>query len=156
LEGCGLLTFIPHVFESDKPEAEMLHAYPIKDGGCEPWERSVALAAHAAGFVCIAVGQQEWADQQARHLLPIPSHIANLAVIGIARLQYRPRTKMTAAWFAKSKERAEVWQPIYEQISVKCAAASPRSVATARPDFLQHKRRYKNIKEDIKGGIKGV
>jgi hypothetical protein len=133
LENCGLLTFIPHVFESDKPEAEMLHAYPIQDGGCEPWERSLALSAHAAGIICIPEGQQEWAVQQARHLLPVPSHIANLAVIGIARLRYRPRTRMTAAWFAKSKERAEQWQPIYEQIlSVKNVASPPRAVADDR------------------------
>jgi len=117
LEDCGLLEFIPHVFESDKPEAEMLHAYPVKDGACEPWERSVALAAHAAGVVCIAIGQQEWANQQARHLLPVPSHISNLAVIGIARLRYRPQTRMTAAWFAKSKESSDAWQPIYERIA---------------------------------------
>jgi hypothetical protein len=44
LEACGLLTFIPHVFESDKPEAEMLHAYPTKDAGCESWEHSVVRA----------------------------------------------------------------------------------------------------------------
>jgi hypothetical protein len=132
LEDCGLLTFIPHIFESDKPEAEMLHAYPIQDGGCEPWERSVALAAHAAGIVCISKGQQEWAVQLVRHLLPIPSHMSHLAVIGIARLRYRPRTRMTAAWFAKSKERAEVWQPIYEQISVKNADPPPRCIADDR------------------------
>ena len=72
---------------------------------------------HLAGVVCIAVGQQEWAVQQARHLLPVPSHIANLAVIGIARLRYRPQTRMTAAWFAKSKESSEAWQPIYEKIA---------------------------------------
>jgi hypothetical protein len=117
LEDCGLLEFIPHVFESEKPEAEMLHAYPVKDGACEPWERSVALAAHAAGVVCIAVGQKEWAVQQARHLLPVPSHIANLAVIGIARLRYRPQTRMTAAWFARSKASSEAWLPIYEKIA---------------------------------------
>ena len=117
LEDCGLLEFIPHVFESEKPEAEMLHAYPVKDGACEPWERSVALAAHAAGGVCIAVGQKEWAVQQARHLLPVPSHIANLAVIGIARLRYRPQTRMTAAWFARSKASSEAWLPIYQKIA---------------------------------------
>jgi hypothetical protein len=116
LEACGLLIFIPHVFESDKPEAEMLHAYPTKDGGCDPWERGVAIAAHAAGLVCLAAGEQEWTVQQARHLLPVPSHITNLAVIGIARLRYRPQTRMTAAWFARSKERSDAWKPIYEQI----------------------------------------
>jgi hypothetical protein len=134
LEACGLLTFIPHIFESDTPEAEMLHAYPIKDRGCEPWERSVAIAAHNAGIVCIPQGQQDWAIEQARHLLPVPSHITNLAVIGIARLRYRPRTKMTAAWFAKSKERAEEWLPIYESILQKNEAAPQKPANTNRPD----------------------
>jgi len=117
LENCGLIEFIPHVFESDGPEAEMLHAYPVKDGVCEPWERRVAIAAHAAGFICLTPGQRQWAIEQARHLLPAPSHITRLAVIGIARLRYRPQTRMTAAWFAKSKDRSEAWQPVYEMIA---------------------------------------
>ncbi len=116
LEGIGLLAFIPHVFESDKPEAEMLHAYPLTDGACEPWERRVAIAANAAGISCLTADRRQWAIQQAYHLMPVPSHITNLAVIGIARLRYRPRTRMTAAWFAKSKERSEAWQPLYEEI----------------------------------------
>jgi hypothetical protein len=114
LEDCGLIEYIPHVFESEKPEAEMMHAYPIKDGACEPWERSVAIAAHAAGIACMpptgVALSQDW------HLLPVPSHITNLAVIGIARLRYRPRTRMTAAWFAKSRERSAAYQAVYEAI----------------------------------------
>jgi hypothetical protein len=116
LKDCGLVDFIPHVFESDEPEAEMLHAYPIDDGACEPWELSAAIAAHAAGMACSTAGQREWAVQQARHLLLMSSHVAKLAVIGIARLRYRPRTRMTAAWFAKSKEQSETWRDVYERI----------------------------------------
>jgi hypothetical protein len=128
LRACGLVEFIPHVFESDKPEAEMLHAYPLKAGACEPWEHSVAIAANLAGMGCLTAGQREWAIQQARHLLPVPSHIINLAVLGVARLRYRPQTRMTAAWFAKSKERSEAWQPVYEEIARE-NAASDRIVA---------------------------
>jgi hypothetical protein len=92
----------------------------------------VAIAAHDAGIVCIAAGQREWAVQQARHLLPVPSHITNLAGIGVARLRYRPQTRMTAAWFAKSKERCEAWQPIYEQIAQReKEAADKRAVGPA-------------------------
>jgi hypothetical protein len=122
-EDCGLIGFIPHVFESDGPEAEMLHAYPVKDGGCEPWERSLAIAAHAAGFLCLTPGQQKWAVDQAQNLLPVPTHITRLAVIGIGRLRYRPQTRMTAAWFAKSKERSEAWLAVYEKIARDQGAA---------------------------------
>lgn len=151
LEECGLIEFIPHVFESDKPEAEMLHAYPVEDGGCEPWERSVAIAAHAAGLVCLTPGRQQWAVEQVRHLLPVPSHITQLAVIGIGRLRYRPQTRMTAAWFAKSKERSEAWQTVYERITRNEGTAG--KIAS---EPLQHKGSIKGtIKDGIKGGIKG-
>jgi hypothetical protein len=116
-QSCGLLTFIPHVFESDKPDAEVLHAYPIKDAGCEPWELEVATAAHAAGIVCIPASQQEWAAQLGRHLLALPSSLNDLAVIGIARLRYRPRTRMTAAWFAITKERCGKWVQEYQKVA---------------------------------------
>jgi hypothetical protein len=45
LENCGLMGFIPHVFESKEPEAELLYAYPIAEGACEPWELSLAIMA---------------------------------------------------------------------------------------------------------------
>ncbi len=116
LRAIGLLEFIPHVFESDKPEAEMLHAFPIVHGACEPWEIETSTAAIAAGMACLTAAQREWAARQALYLLPAPSHITNLAVIGIARLRYRPHTRMTAAWFAKSKQQSEAWQAAYRKI----------------------------------------
>jgi hypothetical protein len=36
---------------------------------------------------------------------------------------------MTAAWFAKSKERSEFWLPIYEQIAQKNDVASQKAAA---------------------------
>jgi hypothetical protein len=110
-----LVEFVPHIFESDKPEAELIHACALDAG--EPWEKELATAAHQAGFLCLSPGQQQWTRQQGRLLIPMPSHIDKLAVIGIARLKYRPRTKMTAAWFAMSKEQAEAFIPIYQEIS---------------------------------------
>jgi hypothetical protein len=115
LEAVKLVEFIPHIFESDKPEAELIHAYALDAG--EPWEKELATAAHEAGFRCLSPGQQQWAIEHDRRLFPMPAHIGKLAVIGIARLKYRPRTKMTAAWFAKSKEQAETFTSIYQDIA---------------------------------------
>jgi len=115
LEALKLVEFIPHLFESDKPEAELIHAYAIDAG--EPWEKDLATAAHRAGYLCLSPGQQQRSIEHDRRLFPMPSHIDKLAVIGIARLKYRPRTKMTAAWFAKSKEQAEVFMPTYQEIA---------------------------------------
>jgi hypothetical protein len=127
-QDCGLLTFIPHVFDSAGPDAEVVHAYPLDDAGCEPWERAVAEAAHAAGVMCIPASQAEWASQQGRHLLPLPSHLDSVTVIGIARLRYRPKTRMTAAWFAISKERCEEKERDYRELAEanKSAGSSDR------------------------------
>jgi hypothetical protein len=116
-ENCGLLTFIPHVFDSNGPDAEVVHAYPLNDVGCESWEIAAAKAAHAAGVMCIPASQAEWASQQGRHLLPLPSHLDSVTVIGIARLRYRPKTRMTAAWFAISKESCEKHERDYRELA---------------------------------------
>jgi len=50
-------------------------------------------------------------------------HSSALAVIGVARLRYRPRTRKTAAWFAMGKERCQAWNAVYEKISRDIATA---------------------------------
>ena len=116
LDSCGLMNFIPHVFESNKPEAELMHPYATERDVGETWEHGVADAAHAAAWACLEFEYQEWATREDFFLLPVPSHISNVAVIGIGRLKYRPRTRMTAAWFAMSKGRSEAWQTTYESM----------------------------------------
>jgi hypothetical protein len=115
LEACGLLAFVPHVFESELPEGEILHAYPLREAG-EVWERGVAVAADVAARSLLDPKQLKWAIENDKYFFPIPSHI-NPAVLGVARLRYRPRTRKTAAWLAQSKERSELWQRQYETIS---------------------------------------
>lgn len=130
LEAVKLVEFVPHIFESDKPEAELIHAYGVNSG--EPWEKDLSAAAHEAAFYCLSPGQQQWTIEQSRLLVSMPSHIDQLTVIGIARLKYRPQTKMTSAWFAKSKEQAEAFIPIYQEIA-RNAVASPAETGTG-PD----------------------
>jgi hypothetical protein len=101
LEGVKLFAFVTHIFESDQPEAELIHAYAVDAG--ESWEQQQAHEAHADAYNRLSQGQQEWANQHGRRLISIPSHIDKLAVIGIARLRYKPHTRATAAWIAKGK-----------------------------------------------------
>ena len=49
--------------------------------------------------------QQGWAEREGRRLVPVPQHVANVQVAGTARLLYRPRTRMTAAWWADLQGR---------------------------------------------------
>ena len=139
LRACGLVQFVPHLFESNGPEAEMLHAYAVQADASEPWEIDVATAAQRAGMACLTAEQRLLAEQFL-HVFPAPTHITKLAVIGIARLRYRPRTRKTAAWFAMGKERCQAWNAVYEKIS--------RDIATAGatlPDACNIKGEVKEI-----------
>ena len=42
-------------------------------------------------------------------LVPIPRHVANVTMIGIVRLRYRPHTTMTAGWFAGRQANLRGW-----------------------------------------------
>jgi hypothetical protein len=106
LVNLGLVELVGHLIEADTAEAEILHPYAIGDG--EVWERSIAVAAHAAGHALLTEAQQRWAERHELRLVPVRAHITEVQMVGIARLSYRPRTRSTAAWFARMAEWEEV------------------------------------------------
>jgi hypothetical protein len=68
----------------------------------------------------VTEGQYEWAIEKGIHLLaPVPRHIANVQMIGIARLRYRPRTKLTSAWWADLNCNAEKHLAHYAEIAAR-------------------------------------
>lgn len=98
LEALGLVQCVPHLFESDSEESEILH--PL--GDCETLERKVTKAAEQA-----VIRMHEAIDADSNLpvndgylFVPVPRHLKKAHVIGIWRLRYRPQTKMTGAWWA--------------------------------------------------------
>jgi hypothetical protein len=52
--------------------------------------------------------QREWArDQNFAFIACCRREYVNVALVGIARLKYRQKTAMTAAWWADQKTKAE-------------------------------------------------
>ena len=79
-------------------------------------------SAHEAGKALITEGQYDWAVEKGIHqLVPVPRHIANVQMIGIARLRYRPHTRMTAAWWADLNANAQRHLARYLELSGKNA-----------------------------------
>ena len=72
------------------------------------------MGAHEAGLACLSEEYQ--AGNDGLYLIPMPRHLASVAIVGVARLRYRPRTTMTAAWYGKAKGDAEKWEQIYAEI----------------------------------------
>jgi hypothetical protein len=104
----GLIEWIPHLFESERPEGEIIHAYGMGQSGSI--EDRLGAAAHTAGRTMVTDGQYAWALSQLGaevRLAPVPRHIANVQMIDVARLRYRPRTKLTSAWWAELNDKGE-------------------------------------------------
>jgi hypothetical protein len=102
----GLFEWVPHLVESDDETGEIIH--PVRIGRSDTIEDRLGQAAFRAGRVLITDGQFEWAANNGiQFLVPVPRHVANVQMIGIARLRYRPRTGLTAAWWAELHENAE-------------------------------------------------
>jgi hypothetical protein len=98
----GLLTYIPHLYESNSPQAEPIHPYGIDRKGEEPIETEIGQQADiAARQMC-----QEWAIERAEnegfeYFCPVPRNQPDAQLVGVGRLRYRPHTSRTAAWYAQ-------------------------------------------------------
>jgi hypothetical protein len=102
LANLGLFQWIPHLFEGDDPGAAPLHVYGR--GGSRRIQDVLGAAAHAAGRAMVTDGQFRWAcDELGREawLAPVLRHIDRVQLIGVARLRYRPHTRLTSAWIAR-------------------------------------------------------
>jgi hypothetical protein len=106
LNDLGLIEWVPHLIESAEESGEIIH--PLNMGHSESIEDRLGRAAHKAGCVLVTEGKYDWAVENGiNQLVPVPRHIANVQMVGIARLRYHPHTRMTAAWWAELNVNAE-------------------------------------------------
>jgi hypothetical protein len=104
LTSTGLVDFVGHVVDADTAAGNVLHPYAIGNG--EEAERTIAHFAHLAGQAMVTDGQRSWAEENGLHLLPVPKHVEQVQLVGLARLKYRARTTATAAGFGSAEEWA--------------------------------------------------
>lgn len=118
LSDISLIEWVPHLVESAEESGEIIH--PLGIGRSESIEDRLGLSAHEAGWALVTEGQYEWAINHSIHqLVPVPRHITNVQVVGIARLRYRPHTRMTAAWWAELSANAEKHLARYAAIAAR-------------------------------------
>jgi hypothetical protein len=118
LSNIGLIEWMPHLVESDEESGEIIH--PLRMGRSETIEDRLGRAAYGAGLALVTEGQCSWAlENGIQQLVPVPRHIANVQMVGIARLRYRPRTRMTAAWWADLNANTEKHLARYAEIAAR-------------------------------------
>jgi len=129
LADLGLIQWVPCLFEGDGDSAEPIHTY-FWDSDIE-LERQLAAAAHDAAEHMLGAVAQIQADRAEIDgagdylLAPVPKHIANVQMMGIARLRYRPHTSLTAGWWAELNEKGRRFITGYEN------AMAPRTDKTS-------------------------
>jgi hypothetical protein len=123
--GCGLLTFVPHLWESASEQAEVIHAYGIEGIGGEQVEIEMGEAANQAGQrMALEASVTRARFDGYSWTAPIKKTLPDAQMIGVGRLRYRPHTKRTSEWFAELKENAPRWTQFYQGMSVEKARAA--------------------------------
>lgn len=111
----GLVEWVPTLFEGEDLDAEMLHPYGTM--GTDGLTDRLGAAAHQAGLALLTENQTAWVNENALLLAPIHRHVGSVAMIGVARLRYRPRTSKTAAWLADLTDKGERLVARYGEIA---------------------------------------
>jgi hypothetical protein len=104
LTNLGLIDWHPVLFEGADDSAELIHALGM--GRTQTIEDRLGTAAHLAGEAMLTEGHRAWVDETSLRLVPVLKHIVDVRAFGIARLRYRPRTGLTAAWWGELNEKA--------------------------------------------------
>ena len=120
----GLVQWVPHLVESDAPGAQIVHPVGLRWPTEKTLENELGQDAHAAASTMLTDGQRGWAADEGLWLVPVPAHMANVHLVGIARLTYRPHTSVTAAWYAELQEKGGEYLRRYREL-----LAQPRPAA---------------------------
>lgn len=131
LEDCGLIEWVPCLHESNDADAEIIHPLMCDDSG-SPEDR-LGRAAHQAGLSMLTASQHDRAfdENGASWVVPIKRHIANVQLISVARLRYRPHTKLTAAWWAETNTVCDAHIAEYEALLVRASQGPAYAVGAS-------------------------
>jgi hypothetical protein len=129
---CGLLTFVPHLWEGDSNQAEVIHAYGIEGIGGEQIEIELGDAANHAGLrMALESRVRQVQFEGYSWMAPIKNTLPDAQLIGVGRLRYRPHTRRTSEWFADLTESAPRWTQIYQDLCTKAEEATTLGEQTA-------------------------
>lgn len=131
LVSLGLVEIVPYLY--DGPQGEPMH--PMTLTGL-PIERELYMAATDAADRMLG---ESWAQSLEDTAVPVQKHITEAALIGMARLRYRPQTRLTGAWWAEHQSICSAFIDSYNALAVPVQpafhAAVPSAFRAANSDF---------------------
>ncbi len=108
----GLVVITPYLCESDIPDAEIIHPLAeVFDCDNLSWVTEDAVYR-------LLPDQYQGEFMAHDFVVPVPRHVAKIAVVGIAQTRFRPKTSLTAAGKAHHIGRISEYRDAYEQMGV--------------------------------------
>jgi hypothetical protein len=132
LEQEGLITFVPHLCESNDADSEVIHPYGIdwSEGGLQDLENQVGLAAREAGVLMADPQSRQLARYENTFLFaPVPRTYSAVQMVGIARLRYRPHTRITSQRWGRLQAGLPTYIEKYRELRIKAGASVAKETA---------------------------
>lgn len=102
LRRLGLIECVPHLVEGDNDEAALIYPCPAQGNDGTAGEHELGALARNCARKMLGQWMEHWIDAY-DIVVPVPDSYPAVELVGVFRLRYRPHTRKTAAWFAKSK-----------------------------------------------------
>lgn len=118
LHWLGLLEWVPYLYEGQ--DGEPIHALNCKGSIAD--ETALYSSCTEAATRCLTEWQLDRLAKDGGIVAPVPRHIGQAALIGIGRLRYRPRTKLTGAWWVNHVTRCREFAASYDAIAQETPA----------------------------------
>lgn len=109
LEQLGLIEWVDYLAESTDPDAELIHALSGDMHAEEVADTVSCLADELPGGYKYEAPNYEY-------VIPVIRHLEKAAVVGVARLRYRPKTSRTAAWWGQHIEVCRRFVDLYSRL----------------------------------------
>ena len=130
LYSLGLIECTPILFEGLDADAEPLH--PLDPRPDDPVLHDLAATAGSAAMAMLTEPQQARALLHEMTVVPVERHIADVQLVDVYRLRYRPHTGLTAAWWADTRQRSQDALAHYTRLRERALdVADPRKRATS-------------------------
>jgi hypothetical protein len=113
----GLLVVVPHLVENASPICEPIHGYGWEGSG-ELLEQNLGEAADEAARYMLGEERLYTAEtvDGVEMMAPVWETQANVQMVGVYRLTYRPHTRLTSDWYRRMNEKAAEWLETYKRL----------------------------------------
>lgn len=122
LERLGLVETVPYLYDGPAATGSPIHPISVGASGSNEWAEVTERAVDLASGLLRKMDEQYKegrgepffsSSDQYHPVLPVRVGITSPELIGIKRLRYRPKTRMTAKWLAETEKMRDAYGPQY-------------------------------------------